>query len=568
MTYTFERTTDDFGAADMILLNGTVHSLSSTAASYEGLAVRNGKVLAGGTNREMAALVGGRTEVIDLAGRTAVPGFIETHNHPTFYGMTLAAPVEAGSPPNDSIGDIVDRVAAAVHDHEPGTWVRGYRYDDTLLAEDRHPTKADLDPASPEHPVCLLHISGHFCVLNSAGLRAVGIDRNTPDPVGGAIVRDAGGEPTGVLAETAAFAAYAAMPTAEVEDYVDALERAGNSYLANGVTTVHDTGIGLLGGAAELTAYRTAMRSGRFRNRVQGYLVADLFDDLGDGRLNDVEASVAGLGDDTFRLAGVKMWADGSIQGLTGCLSEGYACAPDQYGVLIHPPEELARRIATLDDAGWQVAVHGNGDQAIQTILDAYASLGVRPDERDSRHRIEHCQMASEEQLDAMASAGIHASFFIKHVYYWGDRHRDRFLGQKRAERIDPLSSAGRHGVRFGLHSDTPVVPVSPLEGMWCAVNRITRDGKELGAEQAVPTTTALRAYTAEAAHLAHEEDRKGRLEPGMLADIAVLSADPLDIDPSRLRDLATHATVIGGEVAWRDAAGPRIQTSTEGNRS
>lgn len=567
MAYTFERKTDDFGAADLILLNGTVHSLSGSAASHEGVAVRDGTILTLGSNMQMAGLVGDKTTVVDLAGRTAVPGFIETHNHPIFYGMTLAAPVEAGSPPNDRIGDIVDRVAAAVRDHEPGAWVRGYRYDDTLLADDRHPTRADLDPASPDHPVCLLHISGHFCVLNSAGLRAVGIDRDTPDPVGGAIIRDEKGEPTGVLAETAAFSAYAAMPTAAVEDYVDALERAGDSYLANGVTTVHDTGVGLLGGPAELTAYRRAMGSGRFRNRIQGYLVADLFDDLGGGRLSDVEASVAGLGDDMFRLAGVKMWADGSIQGLTGCVSEGYACAPDNYGILIHPPEDLARRIAALDDAGWQVAVHGNGDQAIQTILDAYAALGARPNERDSRHRIEHCQMASEGQLDVMASAGIHASFFIKHVYYWGDRHRDRFLGQKRAERLDPLLSAGRHGVRFGLHSDTPVVPVSPLEGMWCAVNRVTRDGQELGSDQAVPTATALRAYTAEAAHLAHEENRKGRLEPGMLADIAVLSSDPLHIDPARLRDVSAHATIVGGEVAWLDAAGPDIHTSTEGNR-
>ncbi len=309
------RLADPLGAADLVLFNGTVLTLDGVGHRSTALAARDGRVLAIGDDRDLLRLVGERTRVLDLAGRTAMPGFIETHNHPAFFGMTLAAQVDAGSPPNQSISDIVDRVAEAVRHVEPGQWVRGYRYDDTLLKDDRHPTRADLDPAAPDHPVCLMHVSGHFCALNSAGLRAAGIDRATPDPPGGVIVRAESGEPTGVLAETAAFAAYAAMPSPGLSDLADAIELAGDVYLANGVTTVHDTGVGLIGGPEEMSAYRLALRRGRLRTRVQAYLVQDLFPGLSQGELSPVEAAIAGIGDDRFRVAGVKLWADGSIQG-------------------------------------------------------------------------------------------------------------------------------------------------------------------------------------------------------------------------------------------------------------
>jgi hypothetical protein len=548
---TVQANADRYRAADLVLYNGTVRALDDLQTTTTAMAVRDGRVLALGTDRDMLGLVGEATRVLDLAGRTAVPGFIETHNHPAFFGMTLQAPVDAGTPPNERVADIADRVAEATRVVEPGQWVRGYRYDDTLLADDRHPTRADLDAASPHHPVCLMHVSGHFCVLNSAGLRAVGVDRSTPDPVGGVIARDADGEPTGLLAETAAFAAYAAMPAPGADDLQDALAAAGEAYLSAGVTSVHDTGVGLFAGPAELDAYRLAVRHGRLRPRIRAYLVQDLFPGLAEGLLSPVEAGVAGVGDDRFRIGGVKLWADGSIQGLTGCVSEGYACAPDNHGLLIFPPDDLARRVAALHAAGWQVAIHGNGDQAIQTILDAYGALGLRAGEGDARHRIEHCQMARDDQLDRMAEAGVLASFFIKHVYYWGDRHRDRFLGERRANRLDPLASAQRRGIRFGLHSDTPVVPVPPLEGMWCAVERTTRGGRRLGDEERVDVTTALSGYTREAAYLGFEENVKGTLSSGRLADVAVLSDDPLTVDPAKLRDIDVDATIVGGEVVW-----------------
>ena len=345
--------------------------------------------------------------------------------------------------------------------------------------------------------------------------------------------------------ESAAFA-VGAQQGQGVEDLCEALELADREYAANGITTVHDTGVGLIGGPAELTAYRRLIRRGALGTRIRGYLFHELFPGLGDEVLSPVEAGVAGLGDDRFALCGVKIVADGSLQGLTGCVADGYACAPDEHGMMLLEPENLARRIAALDAAGWQVAVHGNGDAAIDAITDAYARLGA-PAGTGRRHRIEHCQTVREDQLDRMAAHDVLASFFVKHVYYWGDRHRDVFLGPERARRISPLASARSRGVRFGLHSDTPVTPVPPLEGIWCAVARTTSGGHRLGPEQAVDVDTALRAYTVDAAYLAGEEKTKGGIEVGKLADFAVLSHDPTRVLVDELRSVRVESTIVGG---------------------
>ncbi len=535
-------------SADLVVLGGTVLTLDRSSRRAGALAARDGRITAIGDDRTIAGLIGPRTTVVDLEGRAVVPGFVESHNHPTFFGMALAAPVDAGSPPNDAITDIVERVRSAVLDFGPGEWIRGFRYDDTLLADNRHPTRRDLDAVSPDNPVILTHVTGHFCVVNSAALRAIGITAQTPDPPGGAIARDDRGQPSGLLIETAAFLANSALPAQGPEEMADALVKADEEYLAHGVTSVHDTGIGLIGGRGELDAYRLVTRAQKLRTRIHGYLFHTLLPGLDEGEPQPPDPTVS---TELFSMTGVKIVADGSIQGRTGCLAEGYTCDPTDHGMMLIEPDDLAHRIAALDSAGWQVAVHGNGDAAIEAIIDGYATLGA-PNGTGRRHRIEHCQTVREDQLDRMAEHDILASFFIKHVYYWGDRHRDVFLGPDRARRISPLASARSRGMHFGLHSDTPVTPVPPLEGIWCAVARRTSGGDVLGAEQAIDVEAALRGYTIDAAYLGGEENVKGSLEVGKLADLAVLSEDPTAVDPDRIASLSVDGTVVGGRLVRR----------------
>ncbi|HEX2175064.1 MAG TPA: amidohydrolase [Nocardioidaceae bacterium] len=558
---------DARGPVDVVLYGGRVLTLDRTGTRGTAVAVRDGTVVAVGNDRDVLGLSGPGTRRRDLAGRAAVPGFVETHSHPYFFGLTLDAAVDGGSPPNDSIDDILERVSDAARAVPTGEWVVGYRYDDTLLRENRHPTRRDLDRVSPDHPVLLVHVSGHFVTTNSLGLRHAGVSRASADPPGGAIVRDETGEPTGVLAETAAFPLYALLPKRSRREMAEVLGLAGDAYLAAGVTTVHDTGIGLVNGLDDLDAYRAAIGSDRFRTRVRGYLWDQLLEQAGGGVPGPEHLGPGGLDAERFELGGIKIISDGSIQGLTGCLSEPYTCAPGERGTMLLSAEELRTRVAELHAAGWQVAVHGNGDDAIQAIIDAYRSLGRSVEEGPSRHRIEHCQTVREDQLDQMAAHDVLASFFIKHVYYWGDRHRDRFLGPERARRINPLASARRRGLRFGLHADSPVTPVPPLEGIRCAVQRLTRNGEELGPEQAVDVETALRAYTSEAAYLGFDEARRGSLEPGKVADIAVLSADPTAVPSAALHDITVDATVVGGDFAWiRDGVSmPERTTRTYG---
>ena len=529
------------------MYNGNVLTMAASPRQ-EALAIRDGRIVAVGASRDVLRLLGAKTRAFDLAGRTALPGFIETHNHPMFYGYNVRIAVDAGTPPNDSIDDVLERIADRVWTTPKGEWIRAERYDDTLLREKRHPTRVDLDRVAPEHPVFMTHITGHFSVANTFALRLAGIDAATSDPPGGRIYRDPSGEPSGVLAESAAQMLVSQhSPQLTADEMLLSLAAASDEYVKHGVTSAHDLGIGFRGGAEAISAYHRAKTQGTFKPRVYGFLAEQLLPELAEGRLGAFPRAIAGIGDEHLRLAGVKLWSDGSIQGYTGALSEPYFCQPTTKGLPIYDAQQLGLRIRALRDAGWHVAIHANGDAAIEAVIDAYEKNESGP----QRYRIEHCQTGREDQLDRIAARGIHVSFFIKHVFYWGDRHRDVFLGPQRAERISPLASAQRRGIRFALHSDCPVTPVLPLEGIWSAVNRVTSSGQRLGPEQCVDVETALRGYTSSAAHLSFEEGLKGTLEVGKLGDVVVLDADPTTVPRENLRRLLVEATIVGGELVY-----------------
>jgi predicted amidohydrolase YtcJ len=264
---------------------------------------------------------------------------------------------------------------------------------------------------------------------------------------------------------------------------------------------------------------------------------------------------------DHVRVGALKAWQDGSIQGFTGYLTQPYYLQPagktNYVGYAVRSREELARLVLKYHRTGYQLAIHGNGDAAIDDILEAYAAAQRDFPRSDTRHRIEHCQMAREDQLDRMKALGVTPSFFVGHVYYWGDRHRDIFLGPGRADRISPLRSAVDRGLRFTIHNDTPVTPVDPLLLVWAAVTRTTRNGQVLGPEQRVTVEQALRAVTSDAAWQNFDEQSKGSIEPGKLADFVILEANPLTAAPAHLKDIAVLETIIGGQSVYRKSDKP-----------
>ena len=507
----------------------------------EALLVRDGYVAALGSRAEMAALAR-RPRRMELPGATVLPGFVESHVHPVQIGLAETW-ADCRSPPCRSVADVVAVLRRRRGSVGAGGWLRGWGHDDTLLAEDRHLTRHDLDAVSAEVPVVVTHVSVHFAAVNSAGLRRLGLT-SAGAPEG--FVRDADGRLSGLArGMTAVHRVLDQLPAPSPGDVAAALDRGLVLAARQGATAVHDLAVGLAVGPAELVAYRGAAASGRLPVRVVGYLRGDLA--LADPSLLPSGGPAGSSG--RFALRGAKLWADGSIQGLSAALSQPYACAPTEAGALLHEPAELAERVRRLAAGGWQVAVHANGDVAVRTALEALAAAPYRRPPGAAGHRLEHAQLAGPGDLRRVHDLGLGVSFFINHVRHWGDRHRDRFLGAERAAGMDAAGTARRLGLRFGLHSDCPVTPLDPLRTLATAVTRRTSGGVVLGTDERLDVGSALDALTVDAAWLGGQDGGVGTLRPGAVADLVAVSADPFAVAPDELDGLRVLATVVGGEV-------------------
>ena len=537
--------TDD-SRPDLICLGGVVRTLTADA-EVTAFAIRDGRFVAVGSDAEIAALAGPATERIELRGRVVLPGFIETHVHPHMSGAA-DADVDTGVGACPDIDAVVAALAERAAVTAPGEAVRGVGFDDSLVADDRGLTAADLDRADSTRPVVVRHLSGHGIYVNSFVLRARGVDRDTPDPEGGVIVRDAAGNPTGEFCEIAAMRLVVdpseTMPVDSELD--DSLRRALARMAAAGVTSFHDMFVSPM----MVDSYRRLRASGELTLRGRLYTGFGTIEGFALDDASDAEP------DDFVTVGGVKLISDGSIQLHTGALSEPYHDLGGCHcGDMAIPPGDLDEMVARCHAAGRQVAIHTNGDRAIDLALDAIekamAAEGGAGLPSGLQHRLEHVQTLREDQIRRMAQLGVAASVFVNHVYYWGDRHRDRFLGPVRGSRISPLASITAYGLQFALHCDSPVTPVDPLFTIHTAVNRRTRGGQVLGPEQRIDAATAVAGYTTSAARLGGEGDVKGAIAPGLLADFVVLDADPLSCAPMAIKDIAVLATVVGGRVVF-----------------
>lgn len=533
-----------------VFINGDVLTMDTDNRIAEAVSVRGELIEAVGSTDEIMALVDNSTEVIDLRGRTLMPGFVDAHGHFPGSGMSVVS-ADLTSPPvgsKQNIGEVLAALKARAATLEPGEWVSGFGYDDTLLAEQRHPTRAELDSVSTEHPVVAVHVSGHMLVANSVALDLVGISAATEDPVGGVIARREGSrEPNGLLEETARMGVMQEMQDMGLLEVYQMIKAAVREYSQVGVTTAQS------GGTSVMLADGLALFSklGVIPQRLVLFAFDTEFAELIDAKAFDA----AKYATERVSMPAIKLVADGSIQGYTGYLSHPYHVPfkgdQDYRGYPAIPREELFKRVKELHSQGYQLAIHGNGDESIEDILDAFEAAQQAHPREDARMILIHSQMARQDQIARMKALGVTPSFFSAHTYYWGDRHRDIFMGPERAAAMSPARWAQEQGLRFSSHLDTPVTPMLPLQAVWSQVHRLSHGGDVIGEDQRIDVMSALRAVTIDAAWQVFQEDRIGSLEPGKLADMIVLSASPLD-EPVAMRELKIERTLIGGSTIYR----------------
>ncbi len=436
---------------------------------------------------------------------------------------------------------LLNKLKRAAKNKPSGEWLVGVGYDDSLLAENRHPNRWDLDSVSTEHPIYILHVSGHIGVANSAGLELAGIDSSSQAPTGGIIQRDVKGEINGVLEETARLGITEMALDFSLFDFIAIARSASKNYAQVGVTTAQS---GLVPEKL-IQGLSLVSKLGIVSQRLEIWP-----DQEAGSRWADKDFAPEDYQTEKFNIGAVKLVADGSIQGFTGYLGQPYHTPhhgdASYRGYPSIEQSALNKVVSKIHKAGLQLAIHANGDAAIQSVIDAVAAAQQQYPRDDARHIVIHAQMATDEQLAQMKLLGLTPSFFSAHTYYWGDRHRDIFMGPERAARMSPTRSALDIDLPFTVHLDSPVVPMDPLLLVWSTVNRQSSSGETIGAVQRISAEQALRAVTIDAAWQVFQQENRGSLEVGKYADLVILDSNPLD-DEQGIKDIAVSNTVVGG---------------------
>jgi predicted amidohydrolase YtcJ len=542
----------DLLAPDLILVNGAIHTVDDANPRATAVAIRDGQFVAVGDS-EIRDLAGPSTHVEDLSGAAVVPGLIDAHNHLQATGRMLR---EVQFYDTRAMSEIVARVAARVRETPRGEWVVGRGWDESLLAEGRHPTRHDLDAVSPQNPV-VIHRVWNKLVCNSAALQAAGIDRETPDPpadvlYSGSFERDGGGEPTGLFRDRAKDLITDHIPEPTEEERVAAVAAACRAYNAVGLTGVAEPGLYPL----EIRAYDRARREGQLTVRTDMLMAAwgfgapeseqgleERFESLGVG---------GGLGDDLLRLEGIKLMIDGGMSDRTARMFDAYLDEPDNRGTWVVEPKRLVRLIRWVHDLGWPMDIHTCGDEAQETVVRAFADAQRENPKPWLRHRVHHAYFPTPAALAAMAEAGIPAVVSSPFLTNLGEGFVNS-VGPERASRAMPMRTYLDAGIPLAGSSDSHITDYNPWVGMHAAVNRTTATGRELGKEtEALTPAEALRSYTLGGACVTGREDRQGSITPGKLADLVVLDRDPLAIPPDELDQVRPAATMLGGAWVYR----------------
>ncbi|OLB71386.1 hypothetical protein AUI06_04055 [archaeon 13_2_20CM_2_52_21] len=512
---------------DLILHNGKIYPDVASRKRFQALAIGNGRVKAIGTNKQILALRSEPTKIVNLHGRTVLPGFHDSHIHLLNYGMLLQTLDLSRA---QSIGEIKRRVKKWTHTTRHDIWVIGRGWDDEKLREHRYPTRDDLDLVT-SNPVFLKRICGHIAVVNTAALSAARIDNRTLDPSGGRIVRDSRGEPTGVLKETAIELVEKVVPES-MDRTKAALVHASAKLSKLGLTSLHC----IISSLTELKALRELKRRQQVPQSIYAIIPADLVESL------EVKGASWKKSGNHFRVGGVKLYLDGSLGARTAALNHPYDDDPTSSGMITLSIKELKRLASRARVSRFQLCIHAIGDRAVDLAVQVFGQTFGMKGCRRLRHRIEHASIVSEKSKEEMRRLGIIASVQPRFVY--SDQWAKDRLGSKRLSRLYPFASMARAGITLIAGSDCPVEDPNPFEGIWSAVAR-----PGFNDDERLTVSEALTAYTKNPAYASFSEEFKGTLVPGKVADMVVLSRDPYESSIRSLREIIAVKTIIEGKM-------------------
>ena len=555
----FGCSTDTQEAADTIYSGGPILTIDDDQLIVEAVAVRDGRILAVGDTDSVMAHRGDSTEIFDLAGRTMLPGFVDSHGHIVMGGLqALSANLLA--PPDGEVTDITSlkaTLSAWVEENsvfvDEANMIIGFGYDNAQLSEVRHPTRADLDEVSADIPIVIVHQSGHLGVANSAALEKAGIDASSEAPPGGVIRKDENGEPNGVLEEYAFFAVLVPLMGELGQEGLEAFARAGSQMWASyGYTTGQD-------GRSSAGIVETLKSLG-----AAGEIPIDVvaYPDVLEAR-DYIAANVSKNYTDRIRVGGCKLTIDGSPQGFTALRDRPYYdpvgdYPPDYAGYAAITNEQLQDAVNWCYEKGIQINTHANGEGASDMLIDALKVAQELYGAPDLRPVLVHGQFLRKDQVDSYKKLGVFLSLFPMHTFYWGDWHRDHTVGPVSGQNISPTGWARERGMMFGSHHDAPVAFPDSMRILSATVTRRTRSGDILGPDQRVDVMTALKAMTIWPAWQHFEENDKGSIESGKLADFVILSDNPMTVDPDKLAELKVRVTIKEDKVIYDADTAPQ----------
>ncbi|KLV10517.1 amidohydrolase [Photobacterium ganghwense] len=539
--------------AQTIYLGGDIVTVNDSAPSVQALAIKNGRILALGSEADVMKLQDEETKIVDLHGKTLIPGFIDAHGHVFNTGIQALSANLLAEPDGsvDSISALQESLnawASKPQNKQHGI-ILGFGYDDSQLKEGRHPTRQELDAVSADLPVIIIHQSGHLATLNSKALALAGIGPDSQDPEGGKIRREADGKtPNGVLEETAFFGSLLPMFAKLSPTENEAIFKAGMAlYASFGYTTAQE---GRASTSAVKTMYELAQKA-KLPIDVAAYADIQIARDV------IVPPYYASEYMNGFRVAGAKLNLDGSPQGKTAWLTEPYLVPPEGQeagykGYSSMSDEQAGKYIELAQSKGWQLLTHVNGDAAIDQLIKGVEASEEKHGKPDRGFVAIHAQTARKDQVGAFKRLGIFPAFFPMHTFYWGDWHSDSVLGKERAQNISPTGWARELGMIFTSHHDSPVALPDSMRVYYATVNRVSRTGRLIGPDQRVSSLEGLKSQTLWAATQYKEEQNKGSLEVGKLADLVVLSANPLKVEPEKLADIRVEETIKEGVTVYR----------------